>query len=233
MRATALAWRVPPRPGRRFVAQASRYGRALALWERGDRQAALGLLESSPLRQASFALALDRPEAARTALGRAKSVPPYLAARLAWREGRLTDAMRLLDGARYGRARRMRRALAGEMAVLRPGRVTRGMRGSLGSGPRGPARVLHIVTNALPSTHAGYTVRTRHIALAQQRAGSGLPRCTRRATISTARLPWQSQSAAGCPSCTRPPASSRKRGSHAATRAPEARRPTPTSSAAK
>ncbi|MGE5292326.1 MAG: glycosyltransferase family 4 protein [Micromonosporaceae bacterium] len=171
VRATTLAWRILPRPGRRIAARVGPYGAALALWERGDRQAALRLLEGSPLRQASFALAMDRPEVARTALDRAKSVPPCLAARLAWREGRLTDAVRLLDGARSARARRMRRALAGEMAVLRPGSVARGMRGDLGSCPPGPARVLHIVTNALPSTHAGYTVRTHHIALAQQRAG--------------------------------------------------------------
>jgi glycosyltransferase involved in cell wall biosynthesis len=192
VRATTLAWRILPRPGRRIVRRVSRYGRALALWERGDRQAALGLLKSSPLRQASFALAMDRPEVARSALGRAQSVPPYLAARLAWREGRLTEAMNLLHGSRSWRARRMRRALAGEMAVLRPGGVPQIRRGRVAArehagapaaippvsgqaaippATSGPPRILHIVTNALPSTHAGYTVRTHHIALSQRRAG--------------------------------------------------------------
>jgi glycosyltransferase involved in cell wall biosynthesis len=197
VRATTLAWRILPRPGRRIVRRVSRYGRALALWERGDQQAALRLLESSPLRQASFALAMDRPEVARSALGRAQSVPPDLAARLAWREGRLAEAMSLLEGSRSWRARRMRGALVGEMAVLRPGSLPR-LRGVPGSAshdgpggvpqeiPRPPGRyspaavhpatsgppcVLHIVTNALPSTHAGYTVRTHHIALSQRRAG--------------------------------------------------------------
>jgi len=34
-----------------------------------------------------------------------------------------------------------------------------------------PARILHIVTDALPSTSAGYTVRTQEIALAQRSSG--------------------------------------------------------------
>jgi len=171
-RAAALAWRILPRPGRRMVRRVSNYGRALALWERGDRQAALRQLESSPRRQASFALAMDRPEVARAALEAAGPVPACLAARLAWREGRLTDAMGLLEGARSRRARRMARALAGELAVL-----NRSIGGATPSAPAihpataGPARILHIVTNALPSTHAGYTVRTQHIAFAQRAAG--------------------------------------------------------------
>ena len=177
IRALTLAWRVLPAPGRRIVRRASRYGRALALWERGDQQGALGLLESSPLRQASFALAMNRPEVARTALGRARSVPPCLAARLAWREGRLTDAMHLLDDVRSPRARILRASLAGEIAVLQPARLAHPGRRPPASAAAihpvtsGPARVLHIVKNAVPSTHAGYTVRTHHIALAGQRAG--------------------------------------------------------------
>lgn len=37
--------------------------------------------------------------------------------------------------------------------------------------PDGPARVLHLVTNALPEVVAGYTLRTQGIALAQRAAG--------------------------------------------------------------
>jgi glycosyltransferase involved in cell wall biosynthesis len=225
VRAATLAWRILPRPGRRMVRRVSGYGRALALWDRGDRQEALRLLAPSPQRQASFALAMDRPEVARAALDRAGTVPVCLAARLAWREGRLTDAMRMLDGARSSRARRMRRAVAGELAVLDPGNLTQERaaqhktashsaephraaphsaeshsaeshsaeshsaeshsaeshraaphraephRAEPHRAAPGPARVLHIVTNALPSTHAGYTVRTHHIAIAQRAAG--------------------------------------------------------------
>ena len=34
-----------------------------------------------------------------------------------------------------------------------------------------PGRVLHLVTDALPATSAGYTIRTHEIALAQREAG--------------------------------------------------------------
>ena len=36
---------------------------------------------------------------------------------------------------------------------------------------RVPGRVLHLVTDALPVTSAGYTIRTHEIALAQREAG--------------------------------------------------------------
>ncbi len=187
VRAAALAWRILPRPGRRPLRRVSRYGRALGLWEHGDRQAALALLEPWPRHEASFALAMDRPEVASAALARLRDrggrVPPALAARLAWREGRLADAAALLNGARSASARRMRRALAGELAVLSASGPVRGTgpdnRG-LASRPArtrrrsredGPPCVLHVVTNALPTTHAGYTVRTHRIAVAQRAAG--------------------------------------------------------------
>ncbi len=181
-RAAALAWRILPGAGRQALQPLSRHGRALALWERGDRQAALSLLEPWPHHQASFALAMDRPEVARAALTRLRHqgacVPPDLAARLAWREGRLTDAVRLLDGERSASSRRMRRALAGELAVLGVA-APRGWKHGAPTGTterarhrsRSDARILHMVTNALPTTHAGYTVRTHRIALAQRAAG--------------------------------------------------------------
>src|SRR5205807_2690083 len=37
--------------------------------------------------------------------------------------------------------------------------------------PHVPGRVLHLVTDALPTTSAGYTIRTHEIALAQREAG--------------------------------------------------------------
>jgi glycosyltransferase involved in cell wall biosynthesis len=39
------------------------------------------------------------------------------------------------------------------------------------AGPRDPERVLHFVTNALPATQAGYTVRTQRIVVAQRELG--------------------------------------------------------------
>ena len=58
-----------------------------------------------------------------------------------------------------------------------PGRVARAVRGAgQGVGGRAPprafsGRVLHLVTDALPTTSAGYTIRTHEIALAQREAG--------------------------------------------------------------
>ncbi len=130
--------------------------------------------------------------------GRAR---PVLAARLAWREGRLTDAVRALDGARGHPARRLRATLAPEQAHLatppatmtmiagssgrigaksardhEPGRVGRRSEGraegaAVPEREHIPGRVLHLVSDALPSVSAGYTIRTHEIARAQRDAG--------------------------------------------------------------
>jgi glycosyltransferase involved in cell wall biosynthesis len=95
---------------------------------------------------------------------------PVLTARLAWREGRLTEAVKALDGARDRPARRLRDTLTAEQRVLT------GVNPRLShAGPRAirgiPGRVLHLVTDALPVTSAGYTIRTHEIAVAQRAAG--------------------------------------------------------------
>ena len=176
VRAVTLAWRALPAPLRRWLSVAGPYGRAAALWGAGDRRGALTALEARPARLAAFSLAVDQPAVARSALARVSDdnpARPRLAARLAYREGRLTDAVSALDGAPGWRAARLRRTYQAEIEMLEPGAL------SLRSG-RVPAikaataekgRVLHIVTDALPSTSAGYTVRTQEIALAQRAAG--------------------------------------------------------------
>jgi glycosyltransferase involved in cell wall biosynthesis len=170
VRALTLAWRALPAPLRRWVRLAGPYGRAAALWGAGDRRAALTALEGRPARLAAFSLAVDQPQVARSALARLSErsgARPRLAARLAYREGRLTDAIRALDGAHGWRTKRLRRSLQAELDMLQPNRLglpempTRATRG----------RILHIVTDALPSTSAGYTVRTQEIAVAQRAAG--------------------------------------------------------------
>ena len=223
VRAVTLAWRALPAPLRGLVGLAGPYGRAAALWGAGDRRGALTALEASPARLAAFSLAVDQPTVARSALARLSEhngARPRLAARLAYREGRLTDAVKELEGARGLRAARLRKSLLAELAMLEPGslhlpeRVVRqrglgaavqpkpqgpnpdhsaeegalsapssrggetgGQRppvpgGAGGSSPRGQhSKILHIVTDALPSTSAGYTIRTQEIALAQRLAG--------------------------------------------------------------
>jgi glycosyltransferase involved in cell wall biosynthesis len=210
VRAVTLAWRALPAPLRGWLRLAGPYGRAAALWGAGDRRGALTVLEASPARLAAFSLAVDQPTVARSALARLSednAARPRLAARLAYREGRLTDAVTALDGARGWRAGRLRRALTAELEMLEPGRLSLGSNrnhrslgsngnhgagggalsaqssrggemggrrppmpgGAGGAPPRG--RILHIVTDALPTTSAGYTVRTQEIALAQQGVG--------------------------------------------------------------
>ena len=123
VRAIILAQRVLPPPLRGGLRLAGPYGRAAALWGAGDRAAALAALDASPRRLAAFSLAVDQPETAAAALARLADddrARPVLAARLAWREGRLTDAIEALDRAPGLRARRLRTRLTAERSVLRP-----------------------------------------------------------------------------------------------------------------
>jgi glycosyltransferase involved in cell wall biosynthesis len=230
VRALTLAWRALPAQLRGWVRFAGPYGRAAALWGAGDRRGAQTALEASPARLAVFSLAVDQPQVARSAIARlpdGDKARPRLAARLAYREGRLTDAVRELEGAHGWRAARLRRSLRAEIAMLEPGRLRIGKaRGAHArpasfpathaspaqpapagqAGPPAPSaqpapvtettvtqgtgrftmtnaadgtvtvrhqvlgRVLHVVTDALPSVSAGYTVRTQEIAVAQRAA---------------------------------------------------------------
>ena len=216
VRALLLAGRVLPAPLRGGLRLAGPYGRAALLWGAGDRPAALAALAASPRRQAAFALAAGQPAAAAEALERLPGTDParpVLTTRLAWREGRLTDALGALDGARGRQARRLRRALAPQQAFLAArqatplappvtpapssegqpmivaslgriatetghdhearhagaaaGRVTPGRERVPGRARPGgepiPGRVLHLVSDALPSVSAGYTIRTHEI----------------------------------------------------------------------
>ncbi len=198
VRALLLAWRVLPAPLRGWLRFAGPYGRATALWGTGDRDAALAALAASPRRLAAFALAVDQPDAAAAALARLPEGDrsrPALAARLAWQQGQLTEALKALDGARAPRARRLRTILAAERALLAPpppapqgqfmimassGQIapvsghdheTPSRGHTRRPAERVPGRVLHLVTDALPATSAGYTIRTHEIALAQRAAG--------------------------------------------------------------
>jgi glycosyltransferase involved in cell wall biosynthesis len=188
VRAVTLAWRALPAPLRGLVGLAGPYGRAAALWGAGDRRGALTALEASPAQLAAFSLAVDQPTVARSALARLSEhngARPRLAARLAYREGRLTDAVRELEGAGGWRAARLRKSLLAELAMLEPGSLSRGGAAravATAKAPRSPEQaaqhpgrpttpVLHLVTDALPSTSAGYTIRTQEIALAQRLAG--------------------------------------------------------------
>jgi glycosyltransferase involved in cell wall biosynthesis len=174
VRARVLAWRVLPGRSRRLLRLAGRYGRAVTAWGAGDHDGALRAVASSPRRQARFALAVDRPESAALALARLAPddrARPVLTARLAWREGRLSDAAAALDAVPGRQARVLRATLRAERQARSPSWPRARPAGRRAIAGRVPGRVLHIVTNALPSTNAGYTVRTHQIAVAQRSAG--------------------------------------------------------------
>jgi len=135
------------------------------------------VLDASPRRLAAFSLAVDQPEAATAALDRLPDgdrARPRLGARLAWREGRLTDAIQTLEDAPGIRARHLRTHLTAERSVLRGDSMIMGrsdqIRPTL-THDHESTRILHLVNDALPSASAGYTIRTHEIVLAQKAAG--------------------------------------------------------------
>jgi glycosyltransferase involved in cell wall biosynthesis len=175
VRALLLGWRVLPGRVRPWLRWAGPYGRATVAWGAGDRKEALALLDTTPKQLAAFALAVDRPDVARRALDRMPTGDPdraLLLARLAAREGRLRAAVAALDGVPGRKQAKVRGVVAGDLHLLeqgipRPDRLTR-RRDAISAVP---GRVLHLVTDALPTTNAGYTVRTQQIAVAQRAAG--------------------------------------------------------------
>src|SRR5579859_7291738 len=194
VRALVLAQRVLPGALSASLRLAGPYGRAALLWGAGDRPAALAALDASPQRLAAFSLAVDQPATAAAALSRVPDddpARPVLAARLAWREGRLNDAIDALDPARSRKAggrkaggrkaggrkaggrkaRRLRALLTAEQSLLHEGdsmimghsRQIAPVSAHDHETSRTSGRVLHLVNDALPSISAGYTIRTHEI----------------------------------------------------------------------
>ena len=124
VRALLLGWRVLPGRVRPWLRWAGPYGRATVAWGSGDRKQALTLLHTTPRRLATFALAVDRPAAARRALDRMPTDDParvLLLARLAGREGRLRAGVAALDGVPGRKQAKVLGTLSGELYVLEEG----------------------------------------------------------------------------------------------------------------
>ncbi|GAB3131442.1 glycosyltransferase family 4 protein [Microbispora hainanensis] len=84
--------------------------------------------------------------------------------------GRLTEAVQVLrPQSRWPFVRRRMAYYEGEKAALGPNPIP--PKPKIIMGERVAGRVLHMVTNALPYTQAGYTVRTHRIVTAQKAAG--------------------------------------------------------------
>ncbi|WP_246421875.1 glycosyltransferase family 4 protein [Nocardiopsis mwathae] len=176
-----LALRLLPGGARRRVRDgAMRIGtlpRAYGLWDSGRRDAALSAVRDSAgrpsaspravARMAAFALAVEEPGLARELLerlpeGRSRD---RLAHRLAVATGRAVPADTTVGPAADLPDHRH------DITVTPPRRTRRDDTMNAGRSAADGLRVLHMVTNALPHTNAGYTQRTHRIALGQRTAG--------------------------------------------------------------
>ncbi|GII01666.1 glycosyltransferase family 4 protein [Planobispora takensis] len=84
--------------------------------------------------------------------------------------GRMTEAAEVLKAhGKYPFIKRRAAYYAGELAAIQPNPIP--PKSKVIVGERVPGRILHCVTNALPYTQAGYTVRTHRIVTAQKALG--------------------------------------------------------------
>lgn len=90
-------------------------------------------------------------------------------ARAAWQLGEASRAIALLAEHRPGS--RLHRALRAELALMTPGTRLRWSRRAIDAAPSTAPRVLHLLTNSLPHTQSGYTVRSHAVLQAQRDAG--------------------------------------------------------------
>lgn len=154
---------------------------SLGQWFSGRRTEVLSALHSAAEagapqprleRLASLAVATGQArDAERLADLVASQRGALLSARARWLQGRLGEALqRLPVGPTDKHAQRVRERLVGEFEVL-SGRWA--PRLPLPPRPLEPVdgRVLHIVTNSVPYTRSGYSLRTQHIVRAQRAAG--------------------------------------------------------------
>jgi glycosyltransferase involved in cell wall biosynthesis len=95
---------------------------------------------------------------------------PWNEAKEFWDAGRVTEAAQVLDAhAKYPFVKRRAAYYRGELAAIGPDPIPPAPKVAITSRVEG--RVLHLVTNALPYTQAGYTVRTHRIVTSQKAAG--------------------------------------------------------------
>lgn len=112
------------------------------------------------------------------------AAPVQVRARAAWAAGDLTEAVTLLDEAGRGGSLYARR-LRSELRLLQPGnRLMRTGRPDTARTPHRPGegrplRVLHLLTNSLPHTQSGYSLRSHRILRAQQEQGMEVLALTR------------------------------------------------------
>ncbi|MFF4194144.1 glycosyltransferase family 4 protein [Nonomuraea sp. NPDC001831] len=95
---------------------------------------------------------------------------PWNEAKAHWDAGRVSEAAEVLDAhTKYPFVKRRAAYYRGELAAISPDPIPPGPKVAIAGRVEG--RVLHLVTNALPYTQAGYTVRTHRIVTSQKAAG--------------------------------------------------------------
>lgn len=143
---------------------------ALGAYMAGDEVDAQRRLATPPRSRSALhgevSVLLDRPDLVPS------SAPATTRARSAWSAGALSEAVYILESAGRGSTAYARR-LRSELDLLRPGhRLSTPARTAVGpSGPGEALRVLHLVTNSLPHTQSGYSLRTQRILRALADAG--------------------------------------------------------------
>ena len=91
-------------------------------------------------------------------------------ARAAWQLGEATRAIAIIATERPGG--QLHRALRAELALMTPGtRLRWAPRSCADAGPAATAGVLHLLTNSVPHTQSGYTVRSHAVLQSQRAAG--------------------------------------------------------------
>ncbi|ASU86415.1 glycosyltransferase WbuB [Nocardiopsis gilva YIM 90087] len=158
----------------RVRATAGRLGtlpQAYALWDAGRRDATLRAIRDaattatpgSLARMTAFALAIEEPVLAEELLDRLPEGPrrTRLAHRLDVTTGRAVPADTSVDLPEHRH----------DIKVTPRQKTRRDDTMNAGRSATDDLRVLHVVTNALPHTNAGYTQRTHRIALGQRAAG--------------------------------------------------------------
>ncbi|WP_404311767.1 glycosyltransferase [Agrococcus terreus] len=139
----------------------------LGAWMRGELDTVRGMLDEragtglSRL-AAEVAQAAGRPEL----VVDDRTAHPVARARAAWQLGEATAAIALLDGVR---APRLRRVLRAERALMTAGMRLRWTHSGAPAADR--HGVLHLLTNSLPHTQSGYTIRSHAVLRAQRDAG--------------------------------------------------------------
>ncbi|WP_206445651.1 glycosyltransferase [Agrococcus sp. KRD186] len=143
----------------------------LETWLGGDLGATRDQLDEHARRGSFSRLAAEVAQAA----GRPElvvddaRVHPVSRARAAWQLGQASSAIALL--ATHAPGSRLHRALRAELALMTPGTRLRWTPDRDARPNASASGVLHLLTNSLPHTQSGYTVRSHEVLKAQREAG--------------------------------------------------------------